>query len=242
MKYKILIIDLDDTLIDNKENVRAAFKKMVSEQNEKYSDDNFQRWYEIDKKFWIDWQDGLIEVPDDLKREKGKKSDRFLDWVRSQRMLRYFNDALSAERAVELNNVYMEGLKEVVVAIDDAKSVMKYLSERYKTIVATNGPRVATRQKLEQINCLQFTTEVLSADMFGYMKPKVEFFKAIEKRYDDHDRGDYLIIGDSLKSDVGFGMNAEIDSCWFNHNNEAADKFYKPTYVITKLDELKTLL
>lgn len=78
--------------------------------------------------------------------------------------------------------------------------------------------------------------------MFGYMKPKIEFFEAIEEKYQDFDRSDYLIIGDSLKSDVGFGMNAGIDSCWLNRHNEELDDTHKPTIVISKLDELRTLL
>ena len=84
-------------------------------------------------------------------------------------------------------------------------------------------------------------TDVLSADMFGYMKPKLEFFEAIEKRYKDFDRNDYLIIGDSLKSDIGFGNNAGIDSCWFNRMGEPIGDL-TPTYTIQHLRELKKFL
>lgn len=78
-KYKIIIFDLDDTLIDNMENVRYAFKKMIEECNEEYSDRDFYRWYEIDKKFWKDWQDGIIKLPEQLTIETGKKSEEFLN-------------------------------------------------------------------------------------------------------------------------------------------------------------------
>jgi 2-haloacid dehalogenase len=240
--YKILVFDLDDTLIDNKENVKSAFATMLKEEGESPNEESFYRWYELDRKFWVDWQDGLIEIPDQLKHETGKKSDEFLDWVRSQRVLMYFDNSVSQERAIELNHIYMHSLNDVVVPVDGARDTLEYLSGKYKIIVATNGPRVATQQKLKKIDCMQFTTEVLSADMFGYMKPKVEFFEAIEQRYNDHDRSDYLIIGDSLKSDVGFGMNTGIDSCWFNRNGEKFDSNYSPTYTIRKLNELKKLL
>ena len=59
-KYKIVIFDLDDTLIDNLENVKYAYTKMIETIGKKYSEDEFKKWYEIDKKFWKDWQDGLI--------------------------------------------------------------------------------------------------------------------------------------------------------------------------------------
>ena len=241
--YKILIFDLDDTLIDNKENTRAAFATMLSSANGQiYTETLFKQWYALDKQFWIDWQDGLIALPEVLIQEKGKKSDKFLDWLRSQRILMYFENSVTIERAIELNNIYMQALNDVVVPIDGAQGTLKYLSSKYKLLVATNGPNIATQKKLEKIRCLDYISEVLSADMFGYMKPKIEFFTAIEEKYNDFSISDYLIIGDSLKSDIGFGVNAGIDSCWFNRNNEGLDAKYKPTYIINNLEELKYLL
>lgn len=242
MKYKILIFDLDDTLIDNKENVRSAFRTMLDAQGLGYTDSEFERWYGIDRKFWIDWLDGKIAVPKELQHETGKKSDAFLDWVRSQRVLIYFRNLVTNKRAVYLNNIYMDALNNEVIAIAGARDVLEYLSKKYKIVVVTNGPQVATQQKLDKIECKRFVTEILSADMFGYMKPKAEFFEAIEKRYSDFNRSDYLIIGDSLKSDVGFGVNTGIDSCWFNKNREPTNGLYSPTYTIETLSELIKLL
>lgn len=50
-KYKILIFDLDDTLIDNSENVRHAYTKMIEFVGEKYSEDGFRKWQAVDKNF-----------------------------------------------------------------------------------------------------------------------------------------------------------------------------------------------
>lgn len=242
MKYKILIFDLDDTLIDDKESVRAGYRKMIESAGLVYSDLEFKRWFNIDIQFWCDWQDGKIELPKELKNETGIKSDKFLDWLRSQRFLIYFDQKISLKQAIKLNNIYMEALGENIVAINGAYDTLKYLSGKYKILVATNGPKVATKQKLEKIGCLSFVTDVLSADMFGYMKPSIKFFEAIEKQYADFKRSDYLIIGNSLKSDVGFGMNAGIDSCWFNNIHDKFDFKYSSTIVINELSELMGLL
>lgn len=241
-KYKILIFDLDDTLIDNLENVRNAYAKMIKSIGEEYSEDGFKKWYEIDKKFWKDWQDGLIELPDYFKNETGKKSEEFLNWVRAQRVLIYFDNKISLEKAIELNNLFMNSLTEVVIAIDGAYDILKYLKEKYYIIVATNGPKIATKDKLSKIKCLNLVNEVLSADMFGYMKPKKEFFEAIQNLLKNYNNKEYLIIGDSLKSDIGFAMNCEFDSCWFNKNKEKLSERYKPTMIIKELKELKKIL
>ena len=212
-KYKILIFDLDDTLIDNLENVKYAFKIMIESKSEEYNEEDFIRWYEIDKKFWKDWQDGKIILPEYFKNETGKKSDKFLNWVRAQRFLIYFNNEISLDEAIRLNNIYMNSLKENVIAIDGAYDTLNYLSSKgYYIIIATNGPKVATKDKLLKINCIDFVNEILSADMFGYMKPNKEFFDGIEKTLNNYNVNEYLIIGDSLKSDVGDRKSTRLNS------------------------------
>lgn len=242
MKHKILIFDLDDTLIDNKENVKYAFKKMMEFKQIAYSSADFCKWYEIDKNFWKDWQDGLINLPEEYKKETGKKSENFLNWVRAQRVLIYFNNCISLNEAITLNKIYMQALTEIVIPITNAFETLKYLSTKYKLLVATNGPQIATNEKLKKINCLQFVDKILSADMFGYMKPKKEFFDAIQQMQNNFNNQDYIIIGDSLKSDVGFGMNCNIDSCWFDRKTEQLTSQYKPTFIINNLTELIEIL
>lgn len=241
-KYKILIFDLDDTLIDNFENTKHAFKKIIEFKKQNYSDDKFIKWYNIDKKFWKDWQNELIELPDNLKHETGKKSEYFLDWVRAQRFLIYFNNSINLEEAINLNNIYMNCLSEVIIPIEGSYEILNYLSKKYYIIIATNGPKIATKNKLEKIKCLNFVNEILSADMFGYMKPRKEFFNAIQKELNNYNNNDYLIIGDSLKSDIKFAMNCNFDSCWFNKNYSNLNEDYKPTIIINELLDLKNIL
>ncbi len=225
-KYQVLIFDLDDTLIDNYGNVRHAYTKMIEAAGEVYSEDNFKRWYKIDKKFWEDRQNNLIEIPARFQQEVGKKSTEFLNWIRAQRFLIYFNHEISLEKAINLNNLFTNALTETAVAIDGARETLEYLAKRYCIIIATNGPQIATKEKLSKIGCLNYVKEVLSADMFGYMKPKKEFYNAIQKLLNNYNNSEYLMIRDSLNSDVKFAMNCGFYSCWFNKNHEQLPEAY----------------
>lgn len=242
MGYKIIIFDLDDTLLDTRENTRTGFKKMLEAQNECYSGDKFQRFWDIDVGFWQDWQDGKIELPEKFANEKGKKSDAFLDYLRSRRVMLFFNNTITNERAVELMHVYTRALAETVIPVEDAYETLDYLHNKYKLVVASNGPGIAAEEKLRKIGVLDFVEEVLTADMLGYMKPRVEFFEGIQARYDDYDKNDYLIVGNSLESDIGLGMNAGIDSCWLDRNEEKLSDVYKPKYIVKRLTDLTKIL
>lgn len=242
-RYKVIVFDLDDTLIDNLENIRYAFRKMTEYFSESYSDEKFEKWYKLDKLFWRKWQDGLIELPEDLKFETGKKSERFLNWVRAQRVIIYFENKISLEEAINLNYVYMKALEKVVLPVEGVFETLKYLSEtkRYHILVATNGPKIAAEEKLKKIKCRGFIEEVFSADMVGYMKPRKEFFDAIELKF-NYKKDEFLVVGDSLKSDIGLAEVCKIDSCWFDKKGDRNIGEYNPTLIINKLIELKNML
>ena len=78
--------------------------------------------------------------------------------------------------------------------------------------------------------------------MFGYMKPNKEFFDGIKRTLNNYNVNEYLMIGDSLKSDVGFAMKCNFNSCWFNKNNEKLSDEYKPNIIINNLKELINIL
>ena len=238
MAYEIILFDLDDTLIDNRQSVRQAFSLVSERRGLKFSEEDFERWYVIDKTFWKEWQDGLIELPDRFKHETGKKSSEFLDWLRSQRFLRYFDNAVSSSEAVDLNNLYMTALAEKVLPVDGAEQTLAYLSNKYRVVVGTNGPLVAAEDKVKKIGCLGYVEKILSAEMFGYMKPRVEFFDGVKSVMGQPDNDKYLIVGDSLKSDIGLAMNCKVDGCWFNRRGESLAAEYKPAMTVRDLTEL----
>ncbi len=237
-KYEILLFDLDDTLIDNLENVKHAFKVMLEYMNDTYTEDKFNRWYDLDKQFWIDRQNGKIIVPDEYKEPVETKTR----WVRSQRYILYFNNEISLEKAMEINDLYLNALNEIVLPIEGVKETLEYLSSKYKIFIATNGPSVATASKVAKIDCSNYISHILAADMFGHMKPSIEFFRGVKDFTGEHDENKYLVIGDSLKSDVEGATNAKMDSCWFNRGEEELDGRYNPTMIIDDLRQLKEML
>ena len=117
---------------------------------------------------------------------------------------------------------------------------LEYLYDKYRLVIATNGPILAVEAKLKKIDCLQFIDSIFSTDMAdnAAAKPDKDFFRQLKDYLNFYDDDKILIIGDSLYSDVLGGMNCGIDTCWFNRKNDVLLDKYKPTMTITNLKQL----
>ena len=73
-KYKILLFDLDDTLVDDEANIRHAIKKLLEEYNYPSEEEDIKRWLDFDKNYWINRRNDSSDTPIEL-TEKNRKND-----------------------------------------------------------------------------------------------------------------------------------------------------------------------
>lgn len=235
--YKTIIFDLDDTLTDDCENIRQAFKIVLEYKKENYTDEKFERFYSIDKKTWKDRAAGKLITPYEDNIEKKA------EWLRASRFLKYFENSIDYNEAVHINNIYMDGMKKKVVAREGTLDIIKYLyDKKYILIIATNGPTVPLNAKLEKLEIKEYFKTIFSAEEVGFMKPHIEFYKGLLKKSGNPNKENILFIGDELEKDIKGGIENNIDTCWCNYNNEDKSTIYIPKYEIHKLEELKQIL
>ena len=234
--YKTIIFDLDDTLTNDCENIREAFKIVLKYMKEDYTDEKFNRFYKIDKQTWANRAAGKLLTPYEDSIEKKA------EWLRAYRFLKYFEDKISYEEAVHINEIYMNGMKKHVIARDNCYEVIKYLYDKeYKLVIATNGPIVPLRSKIEKLGITDDIDTIFSAEEVGYMKPHKAFYEGLLKKAKLTNLKDSLFIGDELEKDVKGAIENKIDICWCNYNNIINDK-YKINYEINNLKELENIL
>ena len=235
--YTTLIFDLDDTLTDDFENCKEAFKIMISSRNEIYSEENFLRFRRIDKKTWEDRAAGKLPTPYEDNDEKKK------EWIRASRILKYYGeDIISYDEAVKLNDIYIEGMKEKVVARPDVVKVIKYLyDKKYRLIIATNGPIIPLETKINKLEIDQFVDVIFSAEEVGYMKPKKQYYEGLFNKVHIENKEEILFIGDDLEKDIKGGIENGLDTCWVNYNDKITSEII-PKYEIRSLNELKNIL
>ena len=72
----------------------------------------------------------------------------------------------------------------------------------------------------------------------GCAKPEKVFFDLVAKEIPDFVPSEAIVIGDSLSSDILGGINAGLDTCWYNPNSKSAPEDMKITRVAKSFDDI----
>lgn len=225
---KIILWDVDNTLLDFYKAQSAALKYCFSEFGLGKIDDNMIGIYsKINKKYWKKLETGELKKKEILV----KRFEEFFDFL-----------GIESSIAEEFNNVYQNVLGETCVPIDDSINLLKKLKEMgYIQCVVTNGTKVAQDKKLFKSGIIDIVDGVFISEVVGHEKPSIEFFKNVFDEIGNKNLEEYIIVGDSLSSDIDGGNRAGIDSCWFNPNGEKENKI-KPQYSIENLWDILKIL
>ena len=236
-KYKKILFDLDNTLIDDNENRKYAIRKILKETDKYLGENQVEDFIKSDDKYWKDRASKKLKDPYEFKTIEEKTK-----WVRAQRFILFFKD-INFEEAVEINDKYINYLKEKIIPIKGAKETIEYLyNKNYEINIVTNGPTVPAKSKLEKIEISKYINLVFTAEEAGFMKPHKEFFEKFYKKIDNAKVDEMLIVGDELEKDVLGGIENNIDTCWLNLKNYKNDTGIKPNMEIKELLELKNIL
>ncbi len=220
MKYKLIIIDLDNTLIDfdrlEEELLDYIFRKYdICSNKEKIS-----IFKDINKKLWS-------EV------EKGTKKRDDVVYLR----FKYFLEKYDLKRDYHrMSDEYLDNMHHYIYLFDHVLPTLDYLKKHFKLVMMTNGVKRVQEMKLKKSGLNKYFDEIIISEDTGYNKPQVEIFKYMEGKIGKYPKSEILIVGDSLTSDIKGGKNYGIDTCFFNRKglpiNEDVD------YEITDIKEL----
>lgn len=225
-QYKILLFDVDDTLLDFGENESESLKKLFEIKGVPLTDEVLCVYHKINDGLWNKYERGQVAMDDMLKA-------RFA--------LTMFEFGIIVDGA-EWERQYQSLLGEGVHFVDDALEVCQRLSQSYRMFVVTNAVRETQFKRLKAAKLYDLFEDIFDSQSMGYQKPLKEFFDEVIRRISGFDARDALIIGDSLNTDIKGGLAAGIDTCWLNRHHKDCDPQIKSTYTISKLTELYDIL
>lgn len=225
-KYNFLLFDLDNTLLDFTRSEDVALLHTFSTFGIEFNQTTLELYKTINERYWKEFEQGNLSIS---QVQEGRFSSFFdeLDMNRSGR---------------DGNAEYQRQLVDNVFTIDNAYCTLSCLSQRYDIYLVTNGVASTQRKRVVKAGFMRFFKHLFISEEIGVSKPSPSFFAAVMDYIHDYCPEKYLIIGDSLSSDISGGMNCGIDTCWFNPNNRPTSTDIRPSYVISDLLSLCVLL
>lgn len=225
--YKHLLFDADNTLLDFNKGERCALMEVLTDSPLKFDDEVYEIYHKINDDLWKKLERGLIE------RER-------LRVYRFELLFeRYGVDGTEFCKTVDER--FLSAMSHQAFVIDGVYEVLEKLKCKYDLYLVTNASIAVQPKRLAKTDFDKYFKKYYISEAIGFNKPQKEFFDAVINDIGDHNRENYLVIGDSLTSDIKGAINSDIDSCYCNFEHKESSDI-QPTFTIGNIRELLEIL
>ena len=207
---KRIIFDVDNTLIDWKNEYNDTYKYTLDELGINYTEEDI---LELDK---------IVDTYD--------KDNEYFD---KQKMVDYINDKYKIKLPNNFVDVWMKYLCNCYC--DDDKKViptLEYLSKKYELAVLSNWFSYSQIERLKNIGIYNYFNELVFTEEIKNKPNKEAFIKACGS----HQPSECIMIGDNYNVDILGAINAGLDAILLDKNNKSDYK--NKIKDISELEEL----
>ena len=225
-KYKYLLFDADDTLLDFKAAEEVALKTVLKNNGLPHDDQTVKTYSVINLKYWKAFEKGEIER----------------DQIFPLRFGEFLGVLGSDKDPMEINSQYFEALRQVHIMLPDADELVDYLVGKYKLYIITNGVAKTQHLRLKESGLQDKFDGIFISEELECQKPSLEYFNKVLAAIGNPRKEECLVLGDSISSDILGGKNIGVDTVWVNVRDLKNYTDITPDYVVTNLKDLKEML
>lgn len=225
-KYKTLLFDIDDTLLDFSSAEDEALHRLFTENGLGLTEEVENRYKEINGGLWSAF-------------ERGEVSREEIVNTRFELLFKAYGKQADGKR---LGVRYQQFLAENHDLIEGASELIHSLASQFDMYIVTNGVSKTQYRRLHESGLYPFFKDIFVSEDTGYQKPMKEYFDYVFSHITSLEQSSTLIIGDSLSSDIKGGLNAGIHTCWFNPHHKVNHTQDQPMYEIKHLADLHKIL
>lgn len=221
-----ILFDLDNTLLDFNLGQQRALNRLIDSLDLPQGPDYQAIYQEKNQEAW-----SLLEA-----RKITMKALKF-------QRFQHFIEAIQWDAdPQDLAHQYESNLSEEAILIQGAIEVLEQLAQDNTIHIASNGISYIQRPRIESSGIGTYVEGIFLSEEIGWAKPQAEYFHHIFAELNNFTPQDYLMIGDSLKSDILGGNNVGIQTIWYNPQGQEQAQNIIPFYSIENLSNLPQLI
>ncbi len=225
-RYTTVLFDADNTLLDFNRSEREALLDALRQMGVDPTEEMVSAYSAINLSFW-------------KKLERGEITKGALREARFAEFCRRFSLSLSVPK---LAVAYTDALCEKSYLLPGVEEVCRTLAPHVRLCIITNGLKSVQEGRFDSSPLKPLFSHVFISEELGFEKPHRAYFDAVAAALPDFDPARTLVVGDSLTSDIKGGINAGLDTCWFNPKGQQTPSDLAITYVIRRPEEVLPLV
>ena len=201
MRYKCVLMDIDDTLFDFMPGNRKAIALLMEELGLS-SPTVFDEYQAINHACWQALERGEMDT----------------GTLHVERFRRFLSEKQLDDDPERVADRFAQLLGQQVIPLPYAEETVKALSERLPVILLTNGITVIQKRRMAASPIRHWISGMVISQEVGCSKPDPNIFEIALNGVDPRDA---LMIGDGTGSDVLGANRAGVDVCWYNPKGKA---------------------
>ena len=224
MKYRYLLVDNDNTLMDFNLSERKALTETLEACGLPADEETCAAYHHINDALW-------------KALERGETTQKQLKVERFARLLERLGRTDLDAAAVAAR--YSDQLATHADLLPGAMELLEAVHGRMKIALVSNGVSAIQRGRLSRSPILPLMDAVIISEEIGVSKPDPRMVEAALAALGCDDKAEAVMLGDSLTADIPAAANAGVDSIYLDHHGRGSDL---ATYTVPSLGEARALL
>lgn len=226
MAYSIVLFDADNTLLDFTRAEHDALCECLSIRGISTDADTVALYSAINDSHW-------------KRLERGETTRTRL---RVERFTEFFSAVGYSGDPVAMADDYVEALSRQSHLIDGALELIRALYGHCRLYIVTNGITSVQKSRFGRCALAPYFDRCFISEEMGFAKPDRRFFDLVASSVPNFIPEETIVIGDSLSSDIQGGINAGLDTCWYNPNGQNAPSHMNSTYTVSRLEDIQDII
>ncbi len=214
-RYKTVLIDADNTLLDFDAAETQALRRTMEARGLDFTPERHAAYVRINRELWDAAHRGEV--------------DR--DYITGQRFRRFGESLGWSGDADAWDREYLDALGDCGTLLPGALELLKALKPYCAIGLATNGLQKVQRKRLAGNPIAPYLDGVFISQEMGVGKPQAAYFQKVLEAL-NAEIETTVMVGDDLLSDIQGAINAGLDSIWYSRNGAESPL---PTYRVTGL-------